>query len=132
MDGHEAIKIGDLEATFVSLSIVEPEFNKEDFPQARLRGTVELTPRKGEGGKLRTFIDTTNVGDSGRGPQLVDEDRHAICQAIFKCKEGGGVGATSLLQGGQHSEAGQQFEGNGFVDAEGRKDNWRSAPRLES
>ena len=32
-------------------------------------------------GMLRTFIDTTNVGDSG--PPLVDEDWHA-CQVIYK------------------------------------------------
>ena len=109
VDGHEAITIGDLEATFVSLSIVEPEFNKEDFPQARLRGTVELTPRKGEvvDGAQSSW---TRTGTPSAKPSS----------------------ATSLLQGGQHSEAGQQFEGNGFVDAEGRKDNWRSESRLES
>ena len=33
---------------------------------------------------FRTFIDTANVGDSGLGPPLVDEDGHATCQAIYK------------------------------------------------
>ena len=41
---------------------------------------------------LRTFIDATNEGDSrwgGRwGPPLVDEDWHAVCQAITKDVEG--------------------------------------------
>ena len=37
---------------------------------------------------LRTFIDTTDVGDSGWGPPLIDEDWHAICQAIFQGVEG--------------------------------------------
>ena len=36
----------------------------------------------------RTFIDTTNVGDTGWEPPLVDDDWHAICQAIYN-----GVGA---------------------------------------
>ena len=33
---------------------------------------------------LRTFIDTTDAGDNRWGPPLVDEDWHAICQAIFQ------------------------------------------------
>ena len=37
---------------------------------------------------LRTFIDTTDVGDSGWGPPPMDEDWHAICQAIFQGLEG--------------------------------------------
>ena len=45
-------------------------------------GAEELTLRKGEEGRLRTFIDTTNVGDNGWGPPLVDENWHAVCRAI--------------------------------------------------
>ena len=37
---------------------------------------------------LRTFIDTTDVGDSGWGPLVIDEDWHATCQAIFQGVEG--------------------------------------------
>ena len=37
---------------------------------------------------LRTFIDTTEVGDGGLEPPLVDEDGHAICQTIFQGVEG--------------------------------------------
>ena len=33
---------------------------------------------------LRIVTDTTNEGDSRWGPPLVDEDWHAICQAIYK------------------------------------------------
>ena len=33
---------------------------------------------------LCTFADTTNVGDSGWGPPLVDEEWHASCQATNK------------------------------------------------
>ena len=37
---------------------------------------------------LRIFIDTTNVGDSRWRPPLVDEEGHAVCQAIDKGVEG--------------------------------------------
>ena len=39
-------------------------------------------------GALRTFNDTTDVGDSRCRPRLVDKDWHAICQAIFQGVEG--------------------------------------------
>ena len=39
---------------------------------------------------LRTVIDATNVGNSRWGPQLVDEDWHAICHAINKGADGVG------------------------------------------
>ena len=48
----------------------------------------ELTLRAEEAGLLRTFTDTTGVGESGWEPPLVDEDWHAICQAIFQGVEG--------------------------------------------
>ena len=56
--------------------------------QRSVEGAEELTLRRGEEGGLRTFIDTTTEGDSRWGPPLVDEDWHAICQAIFKDIEG--------------------------------------------
>ena len=46
-------------------------------------GADELTLRREEG-KVRTFIDTTNVCDNGWVLPLVDEDWHAVCQAIHK------------------------------------------------
>ena len=77
----------------MSLPVVEPKFNKEDFPAAADReGAEELTLRKDEEGGPPTRIDTTNVGDSRWGPPLVDEDWHAICQAIHKGRRGRKVG----------------------------------------
>ena len=35
-----------------------------------------------------SFINTTNVGDRGWEPPLVDEDLQAICQVIYKGVEG--------------------------------------------
>ena len=92
-DNHEAIKIGDLERVRESLPVVKPNFTA-DFPCAVVRegGAGELALRREEEGMLRTFVDTTDVGDSRWGPPLVDEDWHAICKAIFKGVEGEGVG----------------------------------------
>ena len=61
---EEAVKIGDMEKILESLSVVKPKFTA-GFPGAVVReGADELTQRREEG-ILRTFIDTTNVGDSG-------------------------------------------------------------------
>ena len=40
-------------------------------------GADELTLRAEEAGMLRTYMDTTDVGDSRWVPPLVDEDWHA-------------------------------------------------------
>ena len=86
MDNHEAIKIGDLEKAQESLPVVEPKFIS-DLPEDVVReGADELTLRRE--GMLRTLVDTTNVGDSSGGPPLVNEDWHAISQAIYKGVEG--------------------------------------------
>ena len=64
--------------------MVRPKFNEAMFPEAYVReGVTEWMLRAGEAGMLRAFIDTTNMGDSGWGSLLVDEDWHAACQAIF-------------------------------------------------
>ena len=81
VDNHGAMKISDLERTLASLLLVEAKFSKEDCPHAAVRQGAELTLRKGEEGGLRTFIDTTDVGDSRCGPPLLGEDWHATCQA---------------------------------------------------
>ena len=47
-------------------------------------GADELTVRADEEGTLRTFIDTTNVGNKRWGPPFVDEDWQAIWQPFFK------------------------------------------------
>ena len=95
VDGHEAITIGDLEATFVSLSIVEPEFNKEDFPQARLRGTVELTPRKGEvvGGAQSSW---TRTGTPSAKPSSGKIVLQVCCKAVNIRKPGNNSKAMAL------------------------------------
>ena len=64
VDDHEEVNIADLEKYSVALHVVEPKFGREDFPEAAVReGVGELTLRRGEAVGLRTFIDTTNVGD---------------------------------------------------------------------
>ena len=66
---------------------MKPKFTA-DFPDAMVKeGIDELTLGKEEEGMLRSFVDTTAVRDRW-GPHLVDEDWHAICQAIFKGVEG--------------------------------------------
>ena len=88
VDNHEAVKVGDLEKTLQSLSVVELQFTA-DFPEAVVReGADELTLRRGEEGTQRSFTNTTNAGDNRWWPPLVDEDWHAICQAILKGIEG--------------------------------------------
>ena len=54
-------------------------------------GTDELTAE--EEVMLRTLL---TVEDSRWGPPLVDEDWHAICQAIFQGVEGIGMGEHVL------------------------------------
>ena len=89
VDNHETVKIGYLEKTLESLSVVDPTFTA-DFPEEALRGGAgELTLRRVEAGTQRTSINTINVGDSSWRSSLVDEDWHAISQAIFKGVEGG-------------------------------------------
>ena len=52
-------------------------------------GADELALRAHEHGVVRSFIDTTNVRNKRwEGAQLVDEDWHASCQAIYKGVEG--------------------------------------------
>ena len=75
VDNQEAVRLGDLEKNMGSRKVVKHKFTT-DIPEAVLReGADELTLRQD---------DTKDVGDSGWGPPLVDEDWHAICQAIFK------------------------------------------------
>ena len=87
VDNQEAVVIGDLQKNSVALPVVEPKFG-EDCTEAAVREAVEeLTLRRGEEGGLRTFIDTTNVGDNRWRPPLVDADWHAACQAIYEGSE---------------------------------------------
>ena len=89
VENHEAVKVGELDKNVESRKVVKPKFTT-DFPEAVVReGADEQTLRADGEGALRTFIDTTNVGDKKRWePPLVDEDWHAVCQAIFQGVEG--------------------------------------------
>ena len=106
----------------MSRPAVEAKFS--DCPEAAVgEGAEELTPPRGEEGGLRTFIDTTKVGDCRWGPSLVHEDWHAICQAIFKGIEGEEWERLFLeyveTQFGQHSPSEQQPQGQDLVDCGG-------------
>ena len=80
--------IGELEKNMESNKVVKPKFTT-DFPEAVAReGADEPTLREHEEGALRSFIDTTNVGNKRLWTPLVDEDWRAICQAIFQVVEG--------------------------------------------
>ena len=55
----------------------------------RLQSATWRRPlRREEEDMLRSFIDTTSVGDRRWSPPLVDEERHAMCQAIYYGVEG--------------------------------------------
>ena len=89
VDNREAVSICHWARLLVSLPVVEPKLDKEDFPETAVReGAEELTLRKGEERGLRTVIDTTNVGGSRWRPLSVDGDWHAICQTNHKVVEG--------------------------------------------
>ena len=64
--------------------MVKPMFTTDFLGAAIGEGADELTLRAHEEGVLRTFIDTTNVGNKRWRPPQVDEDRHAFCQAMSK------------------------------------------------
>ena len=60
--------------------------------EAAVRESVEaLTLRRGEEGGLRTFIDTTNVGDNRWGPPLVDEGWHAVLSSYLQVRRASGM-----------------------------------------
>ena len=60
-DNHEAVKVGDVHRETRSKTVVKPKFKA---PRAVIReGAGELTSRGREEGVLRTFSDTSNVGD---------------------------------------------------------------------
>ena len=60
-DNHEAVKEGDMHHETRPKKVVKPKFTA---PGAVIReGAAELTLRAHEEALLRTFIDTSNVGD---------------------------------------------------------------------
>ena len=93
---YAAVKIRDLEKETRSKKVVKPNFTT-DYPGAFIReGADELTLRADEEEVVRSFIDTTNVGNKRWGPPLVHEDWHVFCQATFQGSRRTGVGSHVL------------------------------------
>ena len=84
VDNHEVVKLGDSEKNMESRIMSKPEFTADFLGSVVRERADELTLRAEEEGMLRTFIDTTDVGDNRWGPPLVDGDWNTICQAISK------------------------------------------------
>ena len=71
---------------------------------------------------LRTFLETTSVGDSRWVPPLLDEDWHAISQAIYNGVDGAWENLyCKYVDSGQLSRVGHQQDGNGVVGTETRQ-----------
>ena len=89
VDKYAAVKIWDPEKKTKSARVVSQKCTT-NFPGVVVReGADELPLRAHEEGHLRSFIDTTNVGDKKRWElPLVDEDWHAICWAVYNGVEG--------------------------------------------
>ena len=97
------------------------------FPEAVVReGADELTLRKGEEGTSHLH----RHHECGRQQMETTAGGRGLARSLHR-------GRDIVLEvcnnspGGQHSEAGQQSQGKGFVDVERRKDEWRSALRSE-
>ena len=88
VDNRGAVKVGDLEKNMESRPVVKPKSTTGFLEAVCREGADELTLRTGQEGMLRTLIVTKDVEDSRWRPPLVDEDWHAICQAIFQGTEG--------------------------------------------
>ena len=69
-DDHVAVKVGDLDKNMESKPVLKPKFTT-DVREAVIReGADELTLRRQEEGMLRTFSDSTDVGDNRWRPPL--------------------------------------------------------------
>ena len=92
-----------------------------DIPEAVVREVADaLTLLADEGGALRTFIDTTNVGGNRWEPPLVDEDWDANLSDDFPRARGSRIRDHALqIQGsapsGQMEEIWRQEEGQGTL-----------------
>ena len=120
---------------------MKPKFIS-DFPEAVVGEGADDVLRGEEEGVLRTFIDTTNVGDSRRGssrkPPLVDEDWHAICQTINKGVEGAEWENLKNKHVEMHKNDKLQAKrsvnkkAKSFVVNKRRHGKWKSLPRPKS
>ena len=85
VNNHEAVKVGDLEKNSEAIKAVGADLHRERFSDGAVRAEVhEMTFRKGEEGTPRSFIDIAHVQVGRWRPPLVDEDWHAVCQAIHQ------------------------------------------------
>ena len=115
VDNHETVKIGDEEKNS-AIKAVGPDFNQ--------KGVDELTLRTGEEGTLRSFTNTAKTRTWG--PPLLDEDWHAVCQAIQQGRRGTGMGELVLQvrgdeQGSQRSSPKWKWQGKDAMEDEGRQ-----------
>ena len=63
VDNHESVRVGDAEKHMESRNVVKPKFTT-DFPEAVVREGADRLTLRAEEGMWRTFIETTDVGDS--------------------------------------------------------------------
>ena len=73
--------------------VVKPNLTTDYLTAVVREGADELALRAHEEEVVRSFIDTTNVGNKRWGP-LVDEDWYAICQVTRASKERNGRPCT--------------------------------------
>ena len=77
--------MGDLEKHREAARVVKPRFDLETYPSARVRqGAHELTLRADEKGKAHS---TKEINCAKWSPSRVDEEWHALCQALYRCVE---------------------------------------------
>ena len=87
-DNRSAVDVGHLRQGTRSLKVQKPHFS-EAFPEAAIReGANESTFRADEVETQRAFISTDHIEFERWGLPLVDADRHAFCEAIYKGSEG--------------------------------------------
>ena len=93
---------------------LDPTRTKKTFQRQRsAKGVEELTHRRGEEGTLRTFIDTTSVGDSGWGPLLVEGARGTLkCKSVQRSRAPNNRHLSTESQG-QNLVEGKRSQGEG-------------------
>ena len=113
VDSREAVKIGDLEDNSAAIKVVRPKFSKGIDQNAAIReGVDELTLREGEEGTLRSFNNTTNVGDRRWWAPLVDEEWNAIVRPSTRAsRERHGRICTSMFVSQEEAAGQRRFGG---------------------
>ena len=81
-DNHSAVDVGDVRRGTKKIPVERQQFS-EALPEATVReGAGELTLRADEVGAQRASINTEHIEFERWGPQMVDADWSAFCQAI--------------------------------------------------